>query len=629
MTNVLTLFLLLVVAAPPTVLPAATPQIAFGGKHAVALRDNGDVLTWGDNVGCELGRATKANADPAPVLVMRNAVEIAAASEHTIVLTRDGRVYGWGNNAEGVLGLGHTHDACEGPALVAALVGKTIVHVATGYGFSVAVTKEGDLLCTGDNSFGQCPGSKAFRLELFTPIAVPELAGNVASVAAGAFHTLVLTRDGKMYAFGRGRDGQLGNGQTANGVSVVPEMTHVVSMAAGTWHSVAVKDDGSVWAWGSNIKSQLCDGTVTPRVAPTRIESVSVPIVRVAAGGHSTMLAARDGAVYVCGDNQARLLGVEQTPTVPWAVRVAAATTRGPVFAVGTNNAVFGVDNCGLRFSGYNDYAVVSRTGHAAAMFTAKSDVSLCGAAGPAPTAGGAAVGGASPPNVVHEAPHGGASGCWAPRREEDAAANPKWAGLRQAMLSAEAIVKADAAFLAAPEPIRLRTTLAAGPYAESGARMHIKAVAERKNDGTRVWGEGCDVIPQLDRIGGAIAQVAIFFNPDPRMFFGAGGAAPKQTGMVGRYPEYDGWVFLTRDGRLPWIAKVAGDGGASVAPGLAKASGLTPDPSFPDFREPNRIQVIAVSFSRDPDPQRTERRAWQQRAKDALDWDALAALLK
>jgi len=33
---------------------AAEPNVAFGTKHALALRNNGDVLTWGDNVMCQL-----------------------------------------------------------------------------------------------------------------------------------------------------------------------------------------------------------------------------------------------------------------------------------------------------------------------------------------------------------------------------------------------------------------------------------------------------------------------------------------------------------------------------------------------------------------------------------------------
>ena len=100
-------------------------SVAFGTKHAVALRTNGDVLTWGDNVGCQLGRAG-GNASRTPGLVMRNATAVAAASDHTLVLA-EGKVYGWGTNAEGQLGTGDTYDKCEGPALAESLASETVV----------------------------------------------------------------------------------------------------------------------------------------------------------------------------------------------------------------------------------------------------------------------------------------------------------------------------------------------------------------------------------------------------------------------------------------------------------------------------------------------------------------------
>ena len=55
----------------------------------------------------------------------------------------------------------------------------------------------------------------------------------MAGVRAGTFHALVQTTDGQLYAFGRGRDGQLGNGRTVSGVGPVAGMSDVVSFAAG------------------------------------------------------------------------------------------------------------------------------------------------------------------------------------------------------------------------------------------------------------------------------------------------------------------------------------------------------------------------------------------------------------
>ena len=202
---------------------AAEPAIVFGARHALALRTNGDVLSWGENVGCQLGRRA-GNRDATPAIVMRNAKQIAAASDHSLVLTTDGKVYGWGTNPEGALGAGNTNDQCEGPLLIPSLADKTIAHIATGVGFSVALTTTGELYCTGDNSMGQCAAGRTGRLEAFVAMPLPDLAGRVVAIKAGGFHTLLLTSNGTLHAVGRGRDGQLGHGKTVNGAGAVSEL---------------------------------------------------------------------------------------------------------------------------------------------------------------------------------------------------------------------------------------------------------------------------------------------------------------------------------------------------------------------------------------------------------------------
>ena len=84
------------------------------------------------------------------------------------------------------------------------------------------------------------------------PTEVPALDGVVA-VAAGEFHTLVLKKDGSVWAYGRNDRGQLGDGSvTDSSVPVrVPGLDNVNAIAAGESHSVAWKLDGSVSAWGA------------------------------------------------------------------------------------------------------------------------------------------------------------------------------------------------------------------------------------------------------------------------------------------------------------------------------------------------------------------------------------------
>ena len=80
---------------------AQGPAIAFGDHHAVALRDNGDVLAWGTGNQCAFVRSL---SDATPTLIMRNAKAIAAGARHTLVLTKDGKVYGLGSQSAGRAG---------------------------------------------------------------------------------------------------------------------------------------------------------------------------------------------------------------------------------------------------------------------------------------------------------------------------------------------------------------------------------------------------------------------------------------------------------------------------------------------------------------------------------------------
>ncbi|KAI4379793.1 hypothetical protein MLD38_006044 [Melastoma candidum] len=108
----------------------------------------------------------------------------------------------------------------------------------------------------------------------------------VIAVAAGEAHSLALTGDGKVYAWGRGMFGRLGTGSEADELSPVrvkfddsDESTpKVVGVAAGAYHSLCVADDGSVWCWGYNIYGQVGfsgENSTAPRMMDKFTMSVS------------------------------------------------------------------------------------------------------------------------------------------------------------------------------------------------------------------------------------------------------------------------------------------------------------------------------------------------------------------
>lgn len=131
------------------------------------------------------------------------------------------------------------------------------------------------------------------------------------AIAAGAQHTLALDYTGKVWGWGRGTEGQLGDGTTQNSIApVVAINAGVVAIAGGQFHSLAATVDG-VLAWGRNQYGQLGDNTITTRSSPVAVQFPSAPheFAGVAAGDSHSVAWTKDGTLFGWGDNQFGQLG--------------------------------------------------------------------------------------------------------------------------------------------------------------------------------------------------------------------------------------------------------------------------------------------------------------------------------
>jgi alpha-tubulin suppressor-like RCC1 family protein len=139
----------------------------------------------------------------------------------------------------------------------------------------------------------------------------------VKQVAAGLFHSMVLTSEGDVWTWGRGTQGQLGHGNTdiQNVPKRVEDLTNVTDIAAGGYHSMAVGEGGSMYTWGFNRFGQLGlgdHGAGTDRLVPTLVDGVN-GVVAMAGGGIHSLALSRNGTVMVCGANDCGQLGLGDT----------------------------------------------------------------------------------------------------------------------------------------------------------------------------------------------------------------------------------------------------------------------------------------------------------------------------
>jgi hypothetical protein len=138
-----------------------------------------------------------------------------------------------------------------------------IVKISAGQYHSLAVDAGGRLYSWGWGVHGQLGHPQSSVEDVDRPTVVGLLRRHAIADAAGGFaHSLVLTADGRVFAFGLGLFGQLGNGTTVKSTRPcqVPLPAPARLIATGYFHNLAVleptdKSDGSqrrLFQWGSH-----------------------------------------------------------------------------------------------------------------------------------------------------------------------------------------------------------------------------------------------------------------------------------------------------------------------------------------------------------------------------------------
>ena len=140
-----------------------------------------------------------------------------------------------------------------------------IVSVSTSYYHSACITSDGELYTWGHDGWDGMLGHGDHVHSQMNPKLVEALNGvNAKSVSCGRKHTAVCTKDGEVYTFGCGKDGQLGHGDTKDKTSPALvqalEGKHITQVQCGQYHTMALTSSGYVFTWGSTKHGQLGHG---------------------------------------------------------------------------------------------------------------------------------------------------------------------------------------------------------------------------------------------------------------------------------------------------------------------------------------------------------------------------------
>lgn len=230
--------------------------LCAGFSH-VALIRNGNIYTWGSSVqGC-LGTGPSVLRYGSPQVISFfwimeiEVLSVSCGHCHTLAVTNNG-VYAWGSSQFGQLGLGKILQ-CSTPELITSLAQEVIIDAVAGQYHSVALTSDGRVFTWGWGVHGQLGHGNTDKK--MTPTLVTSLLGIVIRfITAGHAHTLALSTEGIIYAFGCNIFGQLGVGNNIkSSVPIKISLSErIILIATGYFHNLAVSCTNKLYIWGAS-----------------------------------------------------------------------------------------------------------------------------------------------------------------------------------------------------------------------------------------------------------------------------------------------------------------------------------------------------------------------------------------
>ncbi len=316
-------------------------KISVADYHTIALKENGTVWSFGRNNMGQLGDGTKTNKN-IPVQVIKqnsakleNIVDIYSRGNSNIGVDNLGNAYTWGYARIG------TTDYNQVYATI--IPGITNVKKATIYGSRFILLNDlGEIYYYGSGystptkvntkekiveiSSNQLLSESGKIYNIATPYTQNVYLENVAKISVGKSHTIILTTDGKVYTFGTGLKGELGNGTNIN--SDIPVLVkdkngnfleNIVDISAGNECSMALDYSGKVFVWGDNISSKIGIEETSSNIATQIVNAqdkkgntLSIPLIeRISAGTNNTVLSDINGNLYTVGIGTDGQLGTE------------------------------------------------------------------------------------------------------------------------------------------------------------------------------------------------------------------------------------------------------------------------------------------------------------------------------
>lgn len=286
--------------------------VEASNNFSAAINAKGQLYTWGKNNFGQLGHGDFVDVDtPKVVSSLENEVivNITLSNNQTFVVTKSGLLYSFGSNEYNTISTNKTNEHINLPVVNEYFKNNNILieKVVSLNNTVLVLSKDGLVYGYGNNEYYLLSNiyGKQYNLINFND----ELISDITILGSSA---LALSKNGNVYSWGSNKNKTLGFNKDSD-IQLIPKKLkfkdNIIQIASGVNHSLVLTQNNELYAWGLNSYGQLGLNDLNERLLPTLVNLEHFDIKSInATKQHGSYFVTSDNSFYYFGNNNNKVV---------------------------------------------------------------------------------------------------------------------------------------------------------------------------------------------------------------------------------------------------------------------------------------------------------------------------------